>query len=194
MTILYLAIIATLGACLILWWYMNTARVEIRVDQTRQRLFALRDDLFDSAARGEVSFESEAYQLTRQTLNGVIRFCEDLTFFRFLVFSWYIGPHKKQLSEEYSFKIETAFRQVPENQKAVLEKTRTEMHMLVMLHMIECSFLLTLLVRGFALAEGFKASMNKFVFAKYQSSASLSKKLDSIDAEATFLEGCYARS
>jgi hypothetical protein len=47
---------------------------DYRIDKTRQSLFAIRDELFDAAARGEISFDSEAYRTTRLIMNGLIRF------------------------------------------------------------------------------------------------------------------------
>jgi hypothetical protein len=40
----------------------------------RQRLFALRDELFDIAREGAISYDHPAYGLLRTTLNGFIRF------------------------------------------------------------------------------------------------------------------------
>lgn len=44
------------------------------LDRVRQELFSLRDELFDAAASGAVSFESPAYRTLRDLMNGMIRF------------------------------------------------------------------------------------------------------------------------
>ncbi|HSU15427.1 hypothetical protein [Longimicrobium sp.] len=52
---------------------------DYRIDLFRQRMFALRDELFDFAAIGGIEFDAEAYGITRSTLNGFIRFGERVT-------------------------------------------------------------------------------------------------------------------
>lgn len=57
----------------------------VRLDAYRQSLFALRDEFFDYAADGHITFESEAYQLLRLQMNSMIRFAHQLTLFRALM-------------------------------------------------------------------------------------------------------------
>lgn len=47
---------------------------EYRVDVFRQQLFAVRDDLFDLARMGEITFDHPAYCSLRTMCNGYIRF------------------------------------------------------------------------------------------------------------------------
>lgn len=56
-----------------------------RVDLFRQQMFALRDELFDFAADGNISFEDPAYVLLRQLMNGFIRYAHNLTPYRTLM-------------------------------------------------------------------------------------------------------------
>jgi hypothetical protein len=58
---------------------------EQRVDLFRQQVFALRDELFDFAADGKISFSDPAYILLRQLMNGFIRYAHNLTPFRTLM-------------------------------------------------------------------------------------------------------------
>jgi hypothetical protein len=53
-----------------------------RLDSFRQNMFALRDELWDYAADGHISFEDPAYKLLRQLMNGFIRYAHQLTFYR----------------------------------------------------------------------------------------------------------------
>ncbi|MFZ0821265.1 MAG: hypothetical protein WAM91_14445 [Candidatus Acidiferrales bacterium] len=57
----------------------------VRLDQFRQDMFAVRDELFDYAASGKISFNDPAYRLLRQLMNGFIRYGHQLTFFRVCV-------------------------------------------------------------------------------------------------------------
>lgn len=58
------------------WW------PEQRIDHFRQRMFALRDELFDFAADGHVKFDERAYVLLRNLMNGTIRYAHNLTPYR----------------------------------------------------------------------------------------------------------------
>jgi len=53
-------------------WYVGWRRY--RLDLFRQRLFALRDELFDIAADGDIRFNDYAYSGLRRLLNNTIRF------------------------------------------------------------------------------------------------------------------------
>lgn len=54
----------------------------LRLDTFRQNMFALRDELFDYAADGNISFTDPAYALLRKSMNGFIRYGHNLSFFR----------------------------------------------------------------------------------------------------------------
>ncbi len=72
----------------------------LRVDEFRQSMFAIRDELFDFALSGAISFDHPAYRLLRESMNGFIRYGHQLTLFRLVcnfirwnlhderVFSW----------------------------------------------------------------------------------------------------------
>jgi hypothetical protein len=53
-----------------------------RLDAFRQKMFAQRDQLWDYAAAGKISFEDPAYLLLRKLMNGFIRYGHQLSFFR----------------------------------------------------------------------------------------------------------------
>jgi len=73
---------------------------DLRLDEFRQSMFIVRDELFDFAASGSISFNHPAYMLLRQSMNGFIRYGHQLTLFRLVcnmirwklhneqVFSW----------------------------------------------------------------------------------------------------------
>jgi hypothetical protein len=56
-----------------------------RVDSFRQKMFCVRDELFDFAVQGNVSFNDPAYVLLRQQMNALIRYGHQLTVFRMLM-------------------------------------------------------------------------------------------------------------
>jgi hypothetical protein len=56
-----------------------------RIDLFRQQMFAVRDELFDFAADGKISFDEPAYTELRELMNGFIRYAHNLTPFRILM-------------------------------------------------------------------------------------------------------------
>jgi hypothetical protein len=56
-----------------------------RVDSFRQGMFAVRDELFDYAADGQIAFDDPAYLALRRQMNGMIRYGHQLTLFRALL-------------------------------------------------------------------------------------------------------------
>jgi hypothetical protein len=63
-------------------------------------MFAVRDELFDYAAAGQIGFNDPAYRLLRQSMNGFIRYGHQLTFFRLCltIMRWRIFDDKPELS------------------------------------------------------------------------------------------------
>lgn len=56
-----------------------------RVDIFRQRMFAIRDELFDFAEAGGIDFGDPAYDLLRNSMNGFIRYAHRLSFFQVMI-------------------------------------------------------------------------------------------------------------
>lgn len=72
-------------------------RADYGIDKFRQEMFAVRDDLFDYAARGEISFNHPAYIQLRNLANGLIRFAHRMTLWRILAMfalCWLFGLHR----------------------------------------------------------------------------------------------------
>jgi hypothetical protein len=53
---------------------------QYRIDLLRQKLFVLRDEVFDLAATGQMAFSDPHYVQTRQFLNAMIRYTHRITF------------------------------------------------------------------------------------------------------------------
>jgi hypothetical protein len=58
---------------------------DARLDAFRQRMFGIRDEMFDFAAAGNIPFDHPAYVLLRRQMNGFIRYGHQLTVFRCLM-------------------------------------------------------------------------------------------------------------
>ena len=70
----------------------------LRLDEFRQSIFIVRDELFDFAASGAISFDHPAYRLLRQSMNGFIRYAHQLTWFRLVC-----NMARWQLHEDHAF-------------------------------------------------------------------------------------------
>ena len=90
-----------------LWfWYVICWR-EHRVDTFRQRLFEVRDDLFDFAASGAIGFDDPAYIILRDLCNGMIRFGHRMNFTRIVAVAWFGGLPKLNPMEAWEADVKT---------------------------------------------------------------------------------------
>jgi hypothetical protein len=76
--VLKLALYTTIIGILVKLWR------DLFVDSFRQNIFTLRDELFDYAAEGNISFEHPAYKDLRLAMNSVILYAEKITFLRWV--------------------------------------------------------------------------------------------------------------
>jgi hypothetical protein len=72
-------ILLSLVALLGLTWLVFAVFPELLLDEYRQGVFALRDELFDYAASGAIAFDDRSYGLLRSTMNGLIRYAHRMT-------------------------------------------------------------------------------------------------------------------
>ena len=80
-------------------------------EYTRQRLFEIRDRIFDLAYENPETFgfQSEEYKLLRNSINGAIKFCHFFTF-QWMLFARYIlrDKHPDQITSEIINRIDDA--------------------------------------------------------------------------------------
>jgi hypothetical protein len=75
-----LTALATSVSLISLWILFFWLYRDYRVDLFRQRMFELRDELFELGRTGEIAFHHQAYGLLRTTINGYIRFAHRISF------------------------------------------------------------------------------------------------------------------
>jgi hypothetical protein len=63
---------------LLLWGLIFFCWSPYRLDSLREKLFAIRNDLFQFAARGGISFSDPSYRTLRDLMNGMIRYAYKL--------------------------------------------------------------------------------------------------------------------
>ena len=126
-----------------LWWLFSTVYRSFYVDNTRQRLFALRDEFFDKAEKGFIQFDSRAYALTRTTLNGMIRFAHEMTLIHIvssLLLDMFVD--RKKIIEAYVGELKAAEKDISETARGVVRETHMHMHIIMFDHLVHTSFFL----------------------------------------------------
>ncbi len=70
-----------------LWFVYAFLWRELKVEMYRQRLFKIRDELFDFATDGNISYDHPAYIAIRLSTNSLIRYAHQICFTRYLAFA-----------------------------------------------------------------------------------------------------------
>src|SRR5258708_22697110 len=92
--------IGLLIVCVILFWLWPC----VRLDAFRQDMFAVRDELFDYAASGQISFQHPGYRLLRQSMNGFIRYGHRISVFQITmtILMWKtMGPVERDWTKKW---------------------------------------------------------------------------------------------
>lgn len=126
------------------------------LDVTRQQLFELRDQLFDIAVEGKLSFQSDTYKTLRRIFNASIRFTHEADWIHILVF--YAAATLKARGAIYK-----SAMQIPhlinhiedEKVRAEVQKIIIKMHLTVTWHVYRRSLVLLPLVPMLVLIAAF---------------------------------------
>jgi hypothetical protein len=135
----------------LLWFLAFRLFSEYRTDALRDRLFALRERLFDYAADGCIRFDEPAYTKLRGLINSLIRFAHRLSFTRFFMGVTFMAWRDQECDKEPLLKWNTAVDSLPhEHQKATLRAIHTEMLVLVVRHLVSGSPIMVVALLLFA--------------------------------------------
>lgn len=129
-----------------IWWLYFIEYRNYRLDKTRQRLFHIRDSLFQEAESGALPFDSKAYAMTRKMLNGSIRFAHQISVIRLygMIYAEVTvgqGRRGSQFSKEFA----DALTNVGPEAKKAVERARLEMHEALFSQLVFNSIALTVL-------------------------------------------------
>lgn len=125
---------------LLVWMYRD-----YRVDLFRQRMFSLRDELFDLAADSHIGFGHPAYRQLRDTLNGYIRFGDRLHAVPVLACSALLQDGEAQeIEAEYTRRWSESTAGLDKSIIDSLNEFRMRMHREAVVQMIAASPLFTL--------------------------------------------------
>lgn len=103
---------------LCLWFFLFFLCKELAVDIFRQKMFQLRDDLFDAASNGLIEYNHPAYVVLRNTMNGFLRFGHRISLFEVLITGVVLGSDH--------LKTRKTFRQVWQEAETTLSSEQKE--------------------------------------------------------------------
>lgn len=127
-----------------LWYLIFFVRRQYLIDFARQRLFQIRDELFEQASNGKFSFDEKLYGMTRTNINGAIRFIHKVSAWRLLgiiALSHLKGepPQLKKFRHDW----EKAVSEVSSDEaKQILLSANTKMRTELLIHIVRGSIFL----------------------------------------------------
>jgi hypothetical protein len=115
-------LVSSLGVLYLAFWAFR----ELRMDEFRQNVFRLRDELFDYAVAGNIALDHPAYMMLRSLMNGYIRFSHRLSLSHFvgLTLSTYFTNRSYFASSSFDKQWRQATASLDENTKAKLDEFR----------------------------------------------------------------------
>jgi hypothetical protein len=126
------------------------------LESFRQKLFALRDEMFDYAAEGNMDFSHPAYVVLRQTMNGMIRFGHRMNFPFALSLMVVRQNAEPDAGTTFKCRLDTAKRSLPPAQQKAVDNFRVRMDFLMIEYLVQSSpiILLTIILPAAFLIEG----------------------------------------
>ena len=125
----------------LLWIFLCGPYREYRDDLLRQRLFVLRDRLFDAARRGRLEFSHPAYCKLRTLLNGYLLSAEhlSLTYFFLLHRTAANDPELLEFEQRFRVRFDEALATLPGDVRKELVQIRSRATLLLVEHVIMTS-------------------------------------------------------
>lgn len=128
-------VLSLMGIIILLFWLYG----DYSIDSFRQRMFVVRDELFDEARNGLIEFDHPAYGLLRGTMNGYIRFGHRLRLLEFLLFMVTVRKEREDiLSSKFTFEKQWE-KATSELKPATIERLkdyRSRMNRMVVEHLL----------------------------------------------------------
>lgn len=164
----------------VLWVLFFRLARSYRIDALRDRLFAVREELFDYAAAGRLAFNDPAYLKLRMLINSLIRFAHRLTFTRFLMGLMFRSIKKQPCDLEPLMAWEQAVNALPLEQREHLKHIHNECILLIVWHLVTGSPIMQLLLALFSI----QAMLNGLAKRVLEGFASQLPGLDSLQMQA----------
>jgi hypothetical protein len=155
----------TLAGLVALWglWYFLLK--EQRIDKYREELFAIRDELFDMAANGELKFQHRSYTEFRLLLNGMLRFAHRANLVGLTIAV--LRSHLRKGAPEGFTRWENSLQELPTPTRCKLLKLHQRMANVFMLHLVTGSPTLSVLAGPPLLVNFFGAICRRVLAANW---------------------------
>ena len=106
------------------------------VDHFRQSVFALRDGLFDHAASGAIGFDHPAYGMLRTTMNGFVRWADQLRLPEVLVLIAFIRRTGWMTAVDFENRWNRALADLQQDERERLRSYRERLHRLLVGYLV----------------------------------------------------------
>ncbi len=129
-------------ALFVLWYLIFFCIRPYRVEALRQRLFAVRDNVFDYVAaqprerQSSISFEDRAYVYLRRSLNAFIRYADRLTLTHLLLSYVACPKPRRPVADRAMAEWEDALNALPSESRQVLRAAHSRAMALVTKHIL----------------------------------------------------------
>ena len=127
------SLLSILGITYLLFWRYRA----LCTDWFRQRVFELRDELFDYAAEGNISFDNPNYGMLRKAMNGHIRFAHQTNGWHGLIFAAFFRKADRQyIQEAFEYDWVKASAKLPPETRQKIEDFRGRLETLTGVYFI----------------------------------------------------------
>jgi len=127
-----LIIIISLLVAWYVYYYEYTPSV---IQETRAKLFEIRDDLMHSALSGEIPYEDTMHELLRDTLNHIIGVTHRLSWIRAYMLSRSIKKYDLEDFEQFKITLEKYLDSKPSAQRKIYEESMQRIDRTLINHM-----------------------------------------------------------
>lgn len=117
---------------LILWLFPD-----YYIDSFRQKMFILRDQLFDDARNGKIGFNDPSYMMLRSSMNGFIQFGHKLNIWQAILLTFFVK--KAEIPTTFSNKLEETTAKNTAAQKQLIKFYYVRMNYNVIRYLIMSS-------------------------------------------------------
>ncbi len=137
---------------LVLWLYRD-----YRTDAFRQKMFKLRDELFDEARKGTISFNDDTYGMLRSAINGFIRFGHKFNLIQVILLNMSLKK-ENHIGKPFSERLNKNMEHCSDEQKKIIISYYVKMNFYIIEHLLLSSIILliTLVIPAIFLLEAKK--------------------------------------
>lgn len=172
----------------LVWILLFFGGRDFRNDSLRQKLFALRDELFDYAADGNIDFGDPAYWLLRNFLNGTIRFAHKFSLLRLLMTMGIASAHPEMIKRTPVLDWEAALKELPKEKQDRLRGVMYQVIRTILMHAVFTSLLLPLFIALWVKHRVVEGVKRFYTRDKYRSPFSDHFRTSILEAEAALEE------